>query len=202
MNRLTVQTCGIVLNRLPRGENSLRLHFLSPEHGRLILIKRLSLKRTTGSPDLFDCAEILAEAAETPSCYFLREYRLLKRHQKLGSDYQRLSCASQFAQLLDRNLTHAETFQHLYALALEAFEAWEEQPHPRATLLKALYRLAREEGYPVKEQWCGSLPHSLKPEALKLLNTPLQDLHALETQWQALIEHLNRWLEHHTDILV
>lgn len=202
MSRLAVQTHGTVIARTQRGESSLRLHFLSPVHGRMLLIKRVSQKRLTSAPDLFEQAEIVAEAADVPQTYFLREYHLNVRHEAIAKRYTHFECACRFANILDKNLQHAEHFQDLHRLLLDALQAWESQPHPYATLLKALYRLAREEGYPAKEHWFSQLPKQQKDSVAKVLNTPLGALEGEDKNLDRIIQTLQHWLEHHTDILV
>lgn len=201
MSRETVQASGTVISREMRGDSSLRLHLLSPEYGRMLLIKRLSQKRSSAAPDLFDDADILASRAELPGVFFLQEYHLLRRRTGIASRYSNFQCACQLVSILDKNLTHAEHVEALHALGVDALDAWDTHAGGHLILLKALYRLARDEGYAVKEHWFAQLPASLRAHALEALNTPVADWSAKEASLEKLCDSLCQWLEHHTDIL-
>lgn len=198
----TSPTIGTVISRSLKGEASLTLHFLSPQLGRMILIKRISKQHTSTLPDLFDSAEIVAESGKLANTYFLREYNLHSRRDALARNYNNFDYACRFATILDKNLFHAEYPDRYYALLTEALDAWEAHTMPQTIFLKALYRLAREEGYAVKEQWFAELPSPLRPLAIQALNTPTAQLNINDAELAELVVSLLHWLANHTDICV
>ena len=71
---------------------------------------------------------------------------------------------------------------------------------PVAVYLKAIYRFARVEGYPVKEAWWQSLPLDRKQNAAETLNVPLRDLVQEECATEEILESLRLWLNAETEL--
>jgi hypothetical protein len=66
--------------------------------------------------------------------------------------------------------------------------------------LKALYRFARVEGYPVKEDWWQSLPLEQRQAAVETLNVPLRKLVQDECATAEILESLRLWLNAETEL--
>ena len=123
---------GLVLNRTPAGEHHLRLKLLTPAHGLLtVLLRESRAKRTRGKtsapaaqPDVFDHAAVMLEppapGAAHGSVYFVREYKVVRRHAGLGLRYPALTAASALANLVNRHAAHFETCAPVFALCLQA----------------------------------------------------------------------------------
>jgi hypothetical protein len=68
--------------------------------------------------------------------------------------------------------------------------------------LKSLYRFARDEGYPVKEQWFPSLPAADRETVATLLNRPASG-QTTELPLVAKLQHrMEDYLRGHTEILL
>lgn len=198
-----LQTAAVVLAAAPSGENHLRLHLLSADAGRVVALWRRSSKTSGSGPDLFDHAAYSLESSASGTTWFIREYRLERRRLGIAKRYRALVLATRLGDLLWRNLQHAEFFEPLAQLAADALNAFEDSPLPRCIYLKAVYRLAAEEGYAVRQQWLASLPRREQELARGILHQPLEVLEAeAENAAEPLIEKLERWLRADTDIIV
>jgi len=209
---------GLVLNRTPAGEHHLRLKLLTPAHGLLTALLRESRAKRTGrrskttapatQPDVFDHAAVMLEppapGAAHGSVYFVREYKVVRRHAGLGLRYPALTAASALANLVGRHAAHFETCAPVFALCLQAFAALDEGAPPDAVHLKALFLLARAEGYPAREQWLPMLSDEDRAVALAVLNHPAAAATLLPAADLARLPHLLRacehWLAEHTDL--
>lgn len=198
-----LSTEGFLLDRQETGESYFRYQVLSREHGLLLCLKRQAVKRTPRSqPDLFDLAALELEQPARSKSWFIREYRLLKRHSAIGSNYEALRYASEFSRILVKNLEHAESFTGIYRLCARAFESWEAGMLPEVVFFKCLYVFAREEGYAVKQHWRASLSSSNEDAVMAILNQPLETQQNKRGKVEELIKDLKVWLDGHTDILV
>ena len=192
-----------MLSKKATGESHLRYQIFSVDHGLLLCLKRISSKKTPKVlPDLFDRAELDLEKPQSGSAWFLNDYRVIKRHNGIARNYKTLLCASEFASALLKNLVHAETFEGLYRLTEVAMQSWEEGLNPTVVLFKSFYLFAREEGYPVKEDWWRNLPPASREQAALILNKKTENLKIREEALECLLEDLKRWLTHSTDILL
>lgn len=195
----TVTTQGFILNKMPSGEYGVCYTLVTQEHGILICFKRRAKKPSgKGQLDLFDKIEVRLDSPSEKSPFFIKEYLLVERYKALGKSYTALICASQFARLLAKNKTECKL---AYPLFEKALKAWSYGHEAEAVLFKSLYLFAKQEGYPVKEQWLAKLSKIYQEKALTVLNQSLEkyeDKGSLES----LITPLLQWIEHHTDILV
>ena len=73
---------------------------------------------------------------------------------------------------------------------------------PDIVYLKSLYCFARDEGYPLKQQWFPLLPAADRATVAPLLNRPLSDQTAPPAVVHALQRNLENYLRGHTDILL
>ena len=196
----------LVLNLESSGESFLKLTVLSPESGAFYCLKRIAKKKssTTDTPDLFDTAEIDLETTKQGSALFVRNYRSLNRRSEIGQNYHKLLAASEFSALLARNSPQMGDYADLYHRVERSLDAFCERAHPTIVLLKSLYLLLKDEGYPVRESWWPNLPSTLREAAKNILNQPTPDaeLAIASNDCQLLTKNLYMWLQQETDLIL
>lgn len=195
----------IVLQTEPSGESFLKLHLLSVEHGVLLCLKRVSRKSSrTAPPDLFDQAVVELEQSKQGTLQFVKDYQLIRRRESIGARYQSLQDAASLSRLLVQNGAHMPESRTLFDLTAQALDAFAAGKASEVVLLKALFRLLRDEGYPVHESWWPRLPANLRPQTRALLSEPTPD--KLESNAKAICQkihqNLHDWMRQHTDLLV
>lgn len=209
MPALPLQTDAFVLARRPPTDSFQTFSVFSAEHGALLILQRLPKKSATASAatavalDLFDEVSLLLESSNQGQTWFVKEARLIARHAGLGRSYATLSAASELAKLIARNAVHEEGRVTVAALLRTALAALAAGAPPAVVWLKSLYSFARDEGYPVKQQWLPALPADLRASATHLLHTPLADLEtsAAENPDAAhLAAHLATYLRGHAEL--
>jgi len=91
-------------------------------------------------------------------------------------------------------------------LLRQALDAFMDATHaPEIVYLKALYSLARDEGYPVKQEWEEELQPALQEASHFFIRHPLADIpNDAPTRAAAskLIRRLEDYLRSHTEILM
>jgi recombinational DNA repair protein (RecF pathway) len=199
------QEKALVLKTEPSGESFLKLHLLTAESGIFLCLKRLSKKPgTSTTPDLFDQAAILLETSQQGTMRFVKEYQLTRRREKIGQSYHSLRNASRLSQLLVANAAHMPESEWLFELATRAFDAFAEGKSPEVVLLKSLYLILKDEGYPVREAWWPTLHDDLRTQASQILREPAParlEKSAIES-CERIEKHLTLWMRHHTDLIV
>lgn len=199
----TLSTDAWILGRRPATDRFQPLTVFSADRGRLSLFHRLSRKADIPHLDLFDEVSLSAESSNQGQSWFIRDVRLLRRFAEIGRDYDRLRHASAFATLVARNDVAAESRAPVYRLLGDAFAAFASGAPPAIVRLKATYRLARDEGYPVAQHWFPTLPSELRGAADRLLYTPLAAVDPSETERaERLLARLQEYLQGHTDLTV
>ena len=194
---------GVVLSREESGEGSLRIRVFSSDEGLVLVYKRLASKRASGSlPDLFDEVELRLSRPRTgsDSVSFVSEWRLLTRRPELARGQSRLETASALSLLYQRNGAHLAEPAPAAKLLADALDSLVAGYSPVAVYLKAIYRFARVEGYPVKEAWWQSLPLDRKQNAAETLNVPLRALVQEECATEEILESLRLWLNAETEL--
>jgi recombinational DNA repair protein (RecF pathway) len=194
----------LVLKTEPSGESFLKLHLLTEEQGIFLCLKRISKKAgPSAAPDIFDTALVILENSKQGSLRFVKEYQLVKRRESIGQNYRSLHGASTFARLLIRNGAHMPESPVLFDLTRRTLDAFAEDKAPEIVLLKSLYLLLKDEGYPVRESWWPELPPSWREPARALLRQPTPAKTDRETRefCEHLEQHLTRWMRHHTDLI-
>ena len=194
---------GVVLSREESGEGSLRIRVFSSDEGLVLVYKRLASKRASGSlPDLFDEVELRLSRPRTgsDSVSFVSEWRPLTRRPELARGQSRLETASALSLLYQRNGAHLAEPAPAAKLLADALDSLVAGYSPVAVYLKAIYRFARVEGYPVKEAWWQSLPLDRKQNAAETLNVPLRDLVQEECATEEILESLRLWLNAETEL--
>lgn len=187
------------------GESFLKLHLLTVEHGVFLCLKRVAKKAgRSPTPDLFDQCIVELELSKQGTLHFVTDYQLIKRRETIGQRYQSLQDASSLSRLLVQNAAHLPESEALFDLATQALDAFAAGKASEVVLFKALFRLLKDEGYPVRESWWPRLPGSLKTVAKGLLNEPAPEK-LPETEKVAcrkIHQNLHDWMRQHTDLLL
>jgi hypothetical protein len=180
--------------------------FFSGEHGLLTVFLRVPKEAAKSvALDLFDEADLQLESSNQGRTWFVREARILARAAAIGGSYEALLAASALAGLIVRNPPSPESCGQAASLLRTALGAFGGAADPAVVLFKSVYRFARDEGYPLAQQWLPSLPAELRQTAEVLLRTPLADLPpavARAPSTAILQSRLEEYLRGHTDILM
>lgn len=195
----------LVLKTEPAGESFLKLHVLTVESGIFLCMKRSSKKPgSSTTPDLFDRATLQLEKSQQGTMRFVKDYQLLQRRDAIGLNYRSLRHASRFSQLLVANAAHMPESEWLFQLTERALNAFAAGKAPEVVLLKSLYLLLKDEGYPVREAWWPTLPLDLGQQAKHILAkpAPVHTEKAKRDLCERIEQHLTLWMRHHTDLIV
>ena len=188
-----LQTTAFILARLPSGSDTFeQLTAFAAGHGVLHCLRRIPQGKATATPlDLFDETELWLESSNQGRTWFIKEHRLIQRHDGIGRSYEALSAAAALGKLLSRNPVPDESREEVTGLLRTTFTALAAGGRPDIVWLKALYCLLRDEGYPVKQQWWPQLADADRDHAAHLLNQPL----AAQTADAATVARITRRLE-------
>jgi recombinational DNA repair protein (RecF pathway) len=205
MAATTLHTEAFVLAKRPTTADGWQAFTLfSSDHGSLHVMQRLSSKATKGRVllDLFDEASLTLDSSYQGRTWFIKEVSLIARHSAVGKSYGALQAASTFASLLARNPVSPESRDSVAHLLRSALAAFETTQRPEIILLKCLYSFARDEGYPVKQEWLPSLPAYDQENVARLLFRPLIEQTASTAEVAGYTRRLEQYLREHTDILI
>jgi recombinational DNA repair protein (RecF pathway) len=199
-----LQTEAFVLTRQPPAERFQQLAIFSPLHGDLLCLRRTSTKSasSTASLDLFDEIDVSLETSNEGRTWFIKEARVLANHREIGRSYDALRLASAFAAVIARNSVHEESRAGVYRLLQQTFGAFATCARSDLVYLKALYCFARDEGYPVKQEWWQGLPPALGASAATMLNRPVSQQTASQADVAGLTHRLEDYLRANTEILI
>jgi hypothetical protein len=199
----SLQTTAFVLTRRPAKDGYLAHGAFSAEHGALHLMQRAPRATAATLPplDLFDEAALELEGGRGGRTWFVRGAVIVRRHTGIGRGYETLRRASALATLVDRHPVAEEDRPAMAALLATAFAAFDAGARPDIVYLKALYRFARDEGHPVREEWFPTLPAADRATVAHLLNQPLAAQTAAPEEVDRLLGRLEYYLRGHTEIL-
>lgn len=195
----------LVLLTEASGESFLKLHLLTVEHGVFLCLKRIPKKAgQSATPDLFDQSIVELERSKQGALQFVKDYQLIKRRETIGLRYQSLQDASSLSRLLVQNAAHMPESEALFDLATQALDAFAAGKASEVVLFKALFRLLKDEGYPVRESWWPNMPAGLKAVAKTLLNEPAPERLADSEKdaCRKIHQNLHDWMRQHTDLLL
>jgi hypothetical protein len=208
-----LQTTAFILARQSSGSDTFeQLTAFSAEHGVLLCLTRLpktakpastrrsSAAQNEGRLDLFDEAELWLESSNQGRTWFIKEHRLIQRHDGIGRSYETLKTAAAFGALLSRNPVPDESREPVTALLRSSLGALSAGGRPDIVWLKTLYCLLRDEGYPVKQQWWPQLQAADRDHAAQLLNQPLAAQTADAATVSRITRRLEEWLAAETEI--
>ena len=206
MPGLPLQTDAFVLARRPPSDSFQSFTLFSAEHGPLLALQRLPRKvassATAVALDLFDEVSLQLESSNQGQTWFVKEARLLTRHPGLGRSYETLTAASDLARLIARNPVHEESRAAVAALLRQALASLAAGARPDIVWFKSLYCFARDEGYPVKQEWFPMLTAAEREGVAALLNRPLSGQTAAPELVTRLARRLADYLRGHTEILL
>lgn len=199
----SLNTDALVLRPWPPTDTFQSFTVFTPDHGALRVHQRIPGKKPSATYlalDLFDDVALVLEGTPSGDAWFVKEARLLTRHSGIGRRYESLLQASSFAQLAARNPGSEESHAAVHALLRTAFTAFASSDRPDIVYLKSLYCFARDEGYPVKQQWFPALPSADRPLAIALINQPLATQTTPPADVTRLLRSLEHYLRTHTEI--
>lgn len=200
----SLQTDGFVLLKRPAADTFQSFNVFSVERGSLLVLQRIAKK--TGAVnftlDLFDEVTLGVESSNQGRTWFLKESRLITRHANLGRSYETLRFASNLAALVARNQVDADSRDSVANLLRVAFAAFAAGARPDLVYFKSLYVFARDEGYPLKQQWFPTLLPADQATVATLLNRPLSEQAATPEDVAHLQTRLEEYLSGYTDIIV
>ena len=205
MPAATLQAEAFVLARRPTAADGWQaLTLFAPEHGLLHGMQRVPRKASSSQVllDLFDEAALALESSNQCRTWFVREARISRRHVAIGRSYEALQGASALAALIARNSVPPESRANVTALLRAGLSAFEESDKPEAVAFKCLYCFARDEGYPVKQEWFPGLTLADRELAAGLLNRPLAEQTASAEDTVRLRRLLEGYLRERTEILL
>ena len=189
----------LVLTREISGESGWIFRILTRKSGVLSAYKRVSSKRASQIPDLFDHAEIEYELSDN-NMAFLSEYRVISQFTSIATNYKAFESACWFSKMLSQNMPYGDDGRsEIFEIAKTAFTAWNSQKLPQAVLLKSLYLLMKSEGYPVKQEWIEGLGKQERKSTAYILNTAIIDIDIDSDgiDIDKLLVSLQHWIKHH-----
>ena len=197
-------TDAIILLKRPASDAFQTFSVFTPDHGLLRVIQRIPQKPTAShvTLDLFDEVTFLLEGAPQGDAWFVKETRLLARHGGIGRNYEALVRASAFATLVSRNPVPEESRSAVHALLHTSFASFATTAPADIVYLKSLYCFARDEGYPVKQEWFPALTSADRELASSLLNRPLAAQTIPPADATRLLLRLEDYLRRHTEIVL
>jgi len=195
----TLATEFVVLDRALGSEGWSRLTVFSANDGRLECLQRLTSKPSAAAPplDLFDHVRATLETRNQGRTWFVREAMPLRRRTGLGASYAALTHACRFARVLARTPIHDDSRAAVAALLDRALDAWETGTRPDAVYFKSLFLLARDEGFPVREEWIRQLAAGDRAAAEALLRHPIAEQTTSEPEVRRLSGVLEDYLAQH-----
>jgi hypothetical protein len=200
----TITAEAFVIEKRPPTDSFQTFVLFSADHGNLTALQRVPRRASAShvSPDLFDEVSAFLESSNQGRTWFVKEVRVTARREGIGRSYDALRFASALAAVIGRNQVHEESRPGVAALLRAAFDAFAAAGRPDVVHLKSLYLFARDEGYPVKEEWVPSLAEADRGAASSVLGRPLGAQEAPEAAVAKLRRSLDADLGAHTEIIV
>jgi len=200
----SLQTDAFILLKRPAADSFQSLTAFSAEHGSMLVMQRVAKKSAAMAValDLFDEVSLVLESSNQGRTWFLKEAQLIQRHAEIGRSYDALRQACALATLISRNSVDEDSRSAVAALLRSAFVAFGSATRPDIVYFKSVYRFARDEGYPMKQQWFPTLPADDRREVATLLNRPLTEQTATPATVTRLQRRLDEYLRGHTEIIV
>jgi hypothetical protein len=200
----TLTTDAFVLEKRPPADAFQTYLLFSPEHGNLLALQRVPKKSspTHVAADLFDEVAVMLESSNQGRTWFVKEIRIGARRTGIGRSYDALRFASALVAVVGRNPVHEESRESVGRLLRTALDSFAEGVRPDVVYLKSLYLFARDEGYPVKQDWIPSLPDAERAGAASVLNSRVGDQAVPPDDVAAIRESLESYLGANTEIII
>jgi len=201
---LTLTTEAFVIEKRPPADAFQTFGLFSAEHGNLLILQRIARRPSSShvAPDLFDEVQAMLESSNQGRTWFVREIRISRRRAGIGRSYEALRFASALAAVIGRNNVHEEGRANVALLLRTALDAFGEAGRPDVVHLKSLYLFARDEGYPVKQEWLPSLPAADRRIAASALNRRLSEQDSSEADIARIRRSIEDYLRGHTEIII
>ena len=200
----TLTTEAFVIEKRPPTDSFQGFTLFSPEHGNLRVLQRVPRRPapTHTAPDLFDDVAVMLESSNQGRTWFVKEVRIATRRAAIGRSYDALRFASALAALVGRNPVHEESREQVGLLLRTALDAFGTGVRPDVVHLKSLYLFARDEGYPVKQEWLPSLGAADLAVAKGVLSRRLGEQDSTLSEVARLRRSLESYLGASTDIII
>jgi recombinational DNA repair protein (RecF pathway) len=199
-----LQCDAFVLVKRPPSDAFQSFTLFSAEHGALFVLQRIAKRAGRENPplDLFDEAALVLESSNQGRSWFVRETRLITRHAEIGRSYEALLHASALAGLIARNQVDEDSRPAVAELLRTALAAFAAGARPDIVYFKSLFRFARDEGYPLKQQWFPTLAAADQSDVVTLLNRPLAEQALPAPAVARLRGRLENYLREHSEVLL
>jgi len=200
----TLTTEAFVIERRPPADAFQTFGLFSAAHGNLMALQRIPRKPSPAhvTPDLFDEISVMLESSNQGRTWFFREARIVTRRASIGRSYDALRFASALADVIRRNPVHEESRANVGRLLRTAFDAFGAAGRPDVVYLKSLFLFARDEGYPVKQEWLPSLSAADRAAAAAALGRRLDDQEVALADVARIRQSLEDYLGERTEIIV
>ena len=193
--------CATVLNREFRGETSVYITAFAHDLGLMRMMKKCSAKKTSSLPDLFDDIAIAGEMQSPTSLKFARDFDIIKRRNDIATNYDSFEQACKISLSVVKNGAHIENSARLSTQLRSALDAIANGASAEIVRLKFMYLLAKNEGYPVKEDFYARLSQPQKELFSLLIKLPALELKDYATRTSPILESYLNWLYSNTDII-
>lgn len=200
----TLKTEGFVIEKRPPSDAFQTFGLFSSEHGNLLALQRIPRRPSPAhvAPDLFDTVSAMLESSNQGRTWFVREVRIVTRRAAIGRSYEVLRFACALVAVISRNPVHEESRPNVERLLRTALDAFSAGVRPDIVHLKSLFLFARDEGYPVMQEWLPSLPASDRAVAAELLNRRLNEQDSAPADAARIRRSLEDYLRASTEIII
>ncbi len=200
----TLTTEAFVIEKRPPTDSFQSLTLFSPEHGNLLALQRVPRRPSAAhvAPDLFDDVAVMLESSNQGRSWFVKEIRIANRRTAIGRSYEALLFASALVAVVGRNPVHEESRENVGLLLRTALDAFAAGVRPDVVHLKSLYVFARDEGYPVKQEWVPSLGAADAAVAAAVLNRRVGEQQVAPAEVARLRASLELYLAGNTEIRI
>jgi len=200
----TLTTEAFVIEKRPPADAFQTFGLFSAEHGNLLALQRVPRKPSPAhvAPDLFDTVSAMLESSNQGRTWFVREVRIVARRAAIGRSYDALRFASALVAVIGRNPVHEESRPNVEQLLRTALDAFGEAGRPDIVHLKSLYLFARDEGYPVRQDWLPALPAADRAIATAVLNRRLGEQDSAAAEVARIRRSLEHYLNSRTEIAI
>jgi recombinational DNA repair protein (RecF pathway) len=188
---------GCVLRIAPSGERYQVITCLLQNRGlERMLMRPAGRSRSNAGdiPDILQYGEFTWQRNAPDRPAYLREFHRSLAFPQLATSFPRFQAAANLARFFELNLLHLESFDGVWTTLWNALHALSAGHHPDGVVLKALFRFARDEGYPVAEEWLPARPQSERGALVSFLRQPLQQSTATAAEQTAWLADLLRYL--------
>jgi len=200
----TLTTEAFVIEKRPPSDAFQTFGLFSAEHGNLLALQRTSRKPSPShvAPDLFDTVHVMLESSNQGRTWFMREVSIVARRAAIGRSYEALRFACALVAVISRNPVHEESRPNVEKLLRTSLDAFGAAGRPDAVHLKSLYLFARDEGYPVLQEWIPSLPATDRAVATAVLTRRLSEQDSAPEDVARIRRSLEDYLRSSTEIMV